>query len=233
MEAIILVGGKGTRLKKEIKDTPKPLAPINGKPFLTYLMDRLIKNKVTHFILSTGYKKEYIHQYFRDSYKGVKISYATEKTPLGTGGAILNSLKHCKTELVYALNGDIYTNYQIDKLNHNHNDSHISLALIDYNDSDIDRFGRIEIEEDCRIKKFLEKGKKSKTNFISAGIYLINRNWYTGEFKNLNQFSIEFDVFEKCKKYKFKGIPQQASFIDIGTPESYNHFIEISKKIKI
>ena len=92
----------------------------------------LKKNNVNHFILSTGYKKEMISNYFQNSYNGVKISYAIEDIPLGTGGAILNSLKYCNSNQVYALNGDIYTDYPLSLLNNSHHDCHISLSLIEY-----------------------------------------------------------------------------------------------------
>lgn len=229
MEAIILVGGKGTRLKSTVNDVPKPLAPINGKPFLTYLMDNLIEQNIKHFILSTGYKQNMIHKYFGDSYKGIKISYANEESPLGTGGAILNALKLCKSEFVYALNGDIYTNYSLNQLVNNNNNNNITLSLIDYTKKDIKRFGRVEIDNDYNIIKFLEKGKKSNSKYISAGIYLINRIWFEKEFNHLKKFSIEYDVFENSQGYKINGVPQKTLFIDIGIPESYKKFIELKK----
>ena len=229
MEAIILAGGRGTRLKGVIKDIPKPLAPVNGKPFLTYLMDNLIKQDINHFILSTGYKQDMIYKYFGNSYKSIKISYAQEKEPLGTGGAILNALKYCNSRFVYALNGDIYTNYPLNNLINNNNNNNISLSLIDYNKNDINRFGIVEIDNNYNIIKFLEKGEKSASNYISAGIYLINKSWFENEFKNLKKFSIEFNVFEKFKNYKINGIPKKASFIDIGIPESYKQFIDLKK----
>ena len=230
MEAIILVGGKGTRLKGTIKNLPKPLAPVNGKPFLTYLMDNLIEQDIKHFVLSTGYKHDMIYKYFGNSYKSIKISYAQEKEPLGTGGAILNALKFCSSRLVYALNGDIYTDYPLNNLIKMNNNNNISLSLIDYNKKDINRFGRVEIDTNYNIKKFLEKGEKSNSNYISTGIYLINKNWFENEFNNIKKFSIEFNVFEKFKNYKINGIPKKASFIGIGISKSYNEFLNLKKR---
>tara|TARA_B100001250_G_scaffold160066_1_gene137498 strand:- start:2215 stop:2910 length:696 start_codon:yes stop_codon:yes gene_type:complete len=231
LEAIILAGGKGTRLKKVIKEIPKPLAPINGKPFLSYVMDNLIKNNINHFIISVGYKKEMIIDYYKKSYKGVKISYAIENNPLGTGGAILNSLSYCKTDYIYALNGDMYTDYNLNQLILKNN--HLTMALIEYNDNDINRFGIVEIDKDYNIINFLEKDVSSKFNYINGGIYYINKKWYINEFSRLNKFSIEFDVFQKFNNYKFKGIPQKSYFIDIGIPKSYKKFINLIEKNKI
>lgn len=88
MEAIILVGGFGTRLKHVVSDVPKPMAPINDKPFLEYIFEDLNKKGVTHVALAVGYMKEKIEEYFKNQYKNIEISYSEENSPLGTGGAI-------------------------------------------------------------------------------------------------------------------------------------------------
>src|SRR3989344_9594340 len=93
MEAIILAGGLGTRLQSVVKDLPKPMADVNGRPFLAYLMDYWIKQGVKRFILSVGYKSEIIRDYFGDEYNGVSVAYSIEKKPLGTGGGLLLALK--------------------------------------------------------------------------------------------------------------------------------------------
>ncbi|MEE1062702.1 MAG: sugar phosphate nucleotidyltransferase, partial [Paludibacteraceae bacterium] len=87
-EAIILAGGFGTRLKHVLGNIPKPMAPVDGRPFLAYLFERLRGIGITHVILSTGYMHEKVQEYFGDSYRDITISYAQETTPLFTGGAI-------------------------------------------------------------------------------------------------------------------------------------------------
>jgi len=92
MEAIILAGGLGTRLRSAVPSLPKPMAPIKGKPFLGYLFDYWLHQGIKHFILSVGYKYEVIHERFGTKYKDADVSYAIENEPLGTGGGLLLAL---------------------------------------------------------------------------------------------------------------------------------------------
>ena len=116
--AIILAGGLGTRLQGVVKDLPKPMAPINGKPFLTYLLDYLIYYGYTKVILSVGYLHEKIEDYFRNRYKSIEIDYAVETEPLGTGGAIAFALEKCQSLNVLILNGDtkLVTDYLMQQM---------------------------------------------------------------------------------------------------------------------
>ena len=118
MVAIILAGGFGTRLQSIIKDKPKPMAEINGKPFLEYLFQYLIINKITRIILSVGYKHEVISDYFGSNYKGVGISYIVESSPLGTGGAIKKCLLNINEKKAFILNGDSFLNISLSLLNY-------------------------------------------------------------------------------------------------------------------
>ena len=108
MEAIILAGGFGKRLKSKIKDIPKPMAPINGRPFLEYIMQKLLNYGFDHVVLSVGYKSEVISDYFGDNYFGIRISYVKETSPLGTGGAIKLALTKSKEDHIFIINGDTY-----------------------------------------------------------------------------------------------------------------------------
>jgi D-glycero-alpha-D-manno-heptose 1-phosphate guanylyltransferase len=94
-EAIILAGGFGTRLQSVVNDVPKPMAPINHEPFLNYVFDYLKHYKIEHVVLSTGYLADKIVEYYKTEYKGIKISYAKEETPLGTGGGIRLAMTKC------------------------------------------------------------------------------------------------------------------------------------------
>ena len=94
-QAIILAGGFGTRLQSVVKDLPKPMAPVNGRPFLTYVLDYLIEYGYTKVVLSVGYLHEKVEEYFGSQYKSIDISYAVESEPLGTGGGIAFALQQC------------------------------------------------------------------------------------------------------------------------------------------
>ena len=111
-EAIILAGGFGTRLQGVVKDLPKPMAPVNDRPFLTYILDYLIEYQYNKVILSVGYLHEKIEEYFGNQYKTLEIDYAMELEPLGTGGGILFAMSKCVTDNVLVINGD--TMFKVD-----------------------------------------------------------------------------------------------------------------------
>ena len=101
--AIILAGGLGTRLRKLVSDVPKPMASVNGRPFVAHLMDYWIEQGITQFILSVGYLKESIIHYFGNEYRGIKIEYSVEESPLGTGGGVLLAIKNIKSDDYFVL----------------------------------------------------------------------------------------------------------------------------------
>src|SRR4030042_1109725 len=108
MEAIILAGGMGTRLSKAIADIPKPMAPVNDKPFLFYLLNWIKNYPVERIILSTGYRAESIFEYFGSSFENIPLEYVTEEKPLGTGGAFIKALESIRGINILILNGDTW-----------------------------------------------------------------------------------------------------------------------------
>lgn len=170
MQAIILCGGLGTRLKSVIKDIPKPMAPINDKPFLEFIFEYLKKQGIKEVILAVSYKYEVIKEYFKDEFLGIKIKYSIEKEPLGTGGAIKEALKIIKNE-AYVLNGDTFFGIDLSKLKLN--GSKICLALKQMND--FDRYGTVNVDEQCLVISFEEKVFK-KQGLINGGIYLLKKD---------------------------------------------------------
>ena len=162
-EAIILAGGVGTRLKKVVPDKPKPMALINNKPFLEYLLNYLAKNGITRVVLSVGFKAEIIQNHFGSLYGDLKIKYAVEKEPLGTGGGIKYALKKTSSNHVFIFNGDTLFNIDLKRFSrfHEKNDSELSIALKTVDDAA--RYGTISIDNSNRIVDFQEKNKnKSK-----------------------------------------------------------------------
>lgn len=170
MQAIILCGGLGTRLKSVIKDIPKPMAPINDKPFLEFIFEHLKKQGIKEVILAVSYKYEVIQEYFKDEFLSIKIKYSIEKEPLGTGGAIKEALKFIKNE-AYVLNGDTFFGIDLSKLKLN--GSKICLALKQMND--FDRYGTVNVDEQCLVISFEEKVFK-KQGLINGGIYLLKKD---------------------------------------------------------
>ena len=106
MEAVILAGGLGTRLRGIVSNVPKPMAPVNGIPFLSYVLDNLIDNGITRFILSVGYKYEFIEKIYGNSYRRCEIIYSVESKPLGTGGAIKKAINYINDKYFFIVNGD-------------------------------------------------------------------------------------------------------------------------------
>lgn len=224
MEAIILAGGFGTRLQSVVKDVPKPMAPINDKPFLEYVVRYLITNGVNHIILAVGYKKDSIINYFKDKYWGVPIDYSVEDTPLFTGGAVKKALSKCCESSVFIVNGDTYFSVNLKEMYDNHIKNNADLTIAVKQMNNFDRYGTIEIEDNKKIRCFKEK-RYCKTGLINGGIYCLKS-------KILSQitdgvFSFEKDYMEKFyQKDKMYAYISNGYFIDIGVPEDYFEFIE-------
>ncbi len=220
-EAIILAGGKGTRLSDVVKDHPKVMAPVNGRPFLEYLLDYLHDFVIEHVVLSVGYMKEPIMEHFGNQYRGIRIDYAIEDEPLGTGGGIRKAFEFIEGQRAFVLNGD--TLFRLDLIRHF--DFHIirktdfSLTLREV--ADVSRYGAVEVDEDRKVTAFREKGEKRGKGYINGGVYLIHKRFFE---KNAfpEKFSIEKDCFETLVDTgQFYGLICRQYFIDIGIPEDY------------
>ncbi|MEG1754338.1 MAG: sugar phosphate nucleotidyltransferase, partial [Christensenella sp.] len=157
MEAVILAGGFGTRLAHVVSDVPKPMAPINGKPFLQILLDDLAKKGVSRVILAVGYKKECIMHYFENSYNGLDIDYSIEDKPLFTGGAIKKALQMCKEDNVVIANGDTFFNVDIVSMLEAHMANAADLTIAAKRMSKFERYGTLKINSNGVIQGFCEK----------------------------------------------------------------------------
>lgn len=222
-EAIILAGGFGTRLQAVVNDVPKPMAPIIKEPFLNYIFDYLKHYNIEHVVLSTGYLSEKISEYYKNEYKGIKISYTKEVNPLGTGGGIRLALEKCFTDNVLVLNGDSFFDVNLISYYKQHSllKSNCSLALRKVNNAA--RYGTIKLEDTFIIKAFKEKDSFELPGLINGGVYILNRELFLNETEANIAFSIEKDFFEKrIDQITIFGFEYQGYFIDIGIPEDYN-----------
>lgn len=221
MEAIILAGGLGTRLKQVIADMPKPMAPVNGIPFLTYILDYLVENGTNRVIMAVGYKWESIKRHYGSKYKDLDIVYSVENEPLGTGGAIKQALNLCFEKEVFIINGDTYFKVDLKQMKKAHLEYTADLTIATKIMYNFDRYGTIIIEK-CRIIKFEEKQFK-EYGLINGGVYLCNKNIL--EQISENKFSFEKDFLEKeLLNNKIFSFESQEYFIDIGIPEDYKNF---------
>ena len=221
-EAVILAGGFGTRLQKVVSDVPKPMAPINGEPFLNFILYKLKNEGIKTVVFSVGYLSDVIIEYFKNKFAGIEIKYSIEKNPLGTGGGIKLAMQNCNQEEILVLNGDSFFNVPIQELYIKHCDkkSVCTMALRDVENAS--RYGSVEINNQNRIVNFEEKSEIEKAGKINGGVYILNKNHF---IKNTPQenFSIEQNYFQALyKTEKFYGFSFQNYFIDIGIPESYN-----------
>jgi len=220
MEAIVLAGGLGTRLKTVISDIPKPMAPVMDKPFLAYLMDYLSNNGVKRVILSIGYKHEIIQGFFRNKYKNIDIEYSVEDEPLGTGGGIKRALTKIKGNYVFIINGDTYFNVDLKNLLkfHLREKSELTLSLKPL--KCFERYGSVVIKG-YRIIGFEEK-KHKEQGFINGGVYVAKSDF----LKKLilpDKFSFEKDILEKhVNDMMFGAYISREYFVDIGVPEDYH-----------
>ena len=215
MEAIILAGGFGTRLQSVVSDVPKPMAPINGKPFLEYILLYLKKYGINKVVLAVSYKKDIIKDYFKDYFYGINIIYSEENEPLGTGGAIKEALKNIDSHNVYVLNGDTYFDIDLRKMKLNKNKIQISLKLM----HNFDRYGSVIIDNDGSILEFCEKEYK-KVGLINGGIYLIRRDLFN-DFNAKEVFLFEDFIKNNVRKLNVSSVVFDDYFIDIGIPSDY------------
>ncbi|MFA8449870.1 MAG: nucleotidyltransferase family protein [Bacteroidales bacterium] len=221
MEAIILVGGLGTRLKSVVEDLPKPMAPIKDIPFLEYLIKYFAQEGGKRLILAVGYKSQSIVDYFGNNFLGVDIAYSFEDTPLGTGGAIKQALSKAKNETVFVLNGDSLFTLKLKQFTdfHKSHNNAVSMALC-YMEN-FDRYGTVELDGQNFIEEFIEK-KPQKKGLINTGIYLLNKDIVLKSLPEKEKFSFETEFLEKNTGNHFmKGFISEGFFIDIGIPEDF------------
>lgn len=218
MEALILAGGFGTRLAHVVKDVPKPMADIAGKPFLEYLLEYLLKNDIKRVIFAVSYKREIIMNYFGNKYKDMSISYSIEDTPLGTGGGIKKALSSCNEQNIFVINGDSFFLANLQDMLSFHRDNNFDITIAVKEMFDFDRYGTVNINEK-RIVSFEEK-KATKRGYINGGIYILRKDILDSIKKDTFSFEKEFleneDIKKDCGAYISEGY-----FIDIGVPEDY------------
>lgn len=221
-EAIILAGGFGTRLKEVIGDEiPKPMAPVNGKPFLEYLLQYLDKWGVSRVIMATGYKHEVIEAHFGNRFKDIDIVYSVEEEPLGTGGAVKQAMGFANGYSVYVVNGDTYFDVNLWKLANYHQMKDADACMTLRKMGDVSRYGSVKIAVDNRIESFKEKGSETGMGFINGGTYIFKRTTLF-EADLPDKFSLETEYFEKYyTKQDLYGVRCFSYFLDIGIPEDY------------
>jgi len=215
--AIILAGGFGTRLKNKINNIPKPMIPINGKPFLDYVFDQLIRNGIKTVIMSIYYKSEIIVERYGAFFNSLEIIYSIDNAPLGTGGAVREALKKVNDKNVFVINGDTFFDINLNELMENHINDNNDITLSLKSMKNFDRYGYVKTTHTGEIKSFEEK-KYQSTGKIDGGIYVIKKDLFNN--KQSNDFFLLTDYIKShLIKQKIGSITYDSTFIDIGTPE--------------
>ncbi len=221
LTALILAGGLGTRLRAVLSDRPKPLAEVNGRPFLTYLLDTLVQAGLTQAILCTGYRGEQMETALGNHYQTLHLSYSRETTPLGTAGALRLALPLIQTEAVLVLNGDSYCQCDLEAFWAWSQSRQTQLSLVLTQVEDSSRYGRVTVDKTGAITQFAEKQLEATgPGWINAGIYLLSRQ-VIEEIPPDKTVSLEREVFPRWIGRGLYGYQGGGQFVDIGTPESY------------
>jgi NDP-sugar pyrophosphorylase family protein len=214
MQAIILAGGKGSRLGSIVKNTPKPLLKINNNPFVLKIVERMIDQGVTSIIFCIGYKSQKIINFFGNGSKwGIKISYVIEKKLMGTAGALRAAYRKISKSSIIVLNGDSFCFFDIPNLLRQHrlNNSDVTISVL--KTDKIKRYGLVSFNKNLKINNF-------EKNYINAGVYLINKD-LIHKIDSSKPLSLEKDFFpENLDKKIYAFIIKNKKFIDIGTPNS-------------
>ena len=222
-KALILAGGLGTRLRSEVSDVPKPMAPIQGEPFLSYLLSHCRDHKIRHVYLSVGYMKEKIIEYYGHNFQGLSLEYIQEVSPKGTGGAISYAVeKAALLEPFFVFNGDSFFDVDLMEMKHQflQSQAHMSMALY-WQDNDPSRYGKVKISGE-KITEFLEKGS-AQAGLINGGVYYLSPQQIM-PFVKSSVFSFEKDLLEKnIKHLEVQPFTNNKNnfFLDIGMPADY------------
>ena len=218
-EAIVLAGGFGTRLRGVVDDVPKPLAPVAGRPFLAWLLDRLAAGGMRRCILATGYLSELIEQRIGTRWQGMDIAYSLEPEPLGTGGAIRLAAGRLRGDAAHVLNGDTWLEYDPPALEAAARASNAPMAIALARVDDVARYGAVDIDHG-RVAGFREKGEAGP-GWINAGCYFLGADALAA-LPARDAFSFEQDVLQpSVQAGAVAAFTATAGFIDIGVPEDY------------
>ncbi|NOZ52372.1 MAG: NTP transferase domain-containing protein [Gammaproteobacteria bacterium] len=246
MEAIILAGGLGTRLRMVVRDVPKPMAPVCGRPFLAYQLDYLQHQGIERVVLALAYQWEIIRDHFGDIYNGLNLAYSVEQEPLGTGGGLLLAFKklnmggcwcvsnpgtnsstnnESNQNPLLVLNGDTWFPVPLAKLLSFHNAKRSAVTVGVSQQQDSQRYAAIALSPQGKINSFYVEVKNEHNHkiYINGGVYLFSHHLLTEwQNKTSEKLSLEHNMFEKIvAENNCYGFVSAAPFLDIGVPEAY------------
>jgi mannose-1-phosphate guanylyltransferase len=222
MQALVLAGGEGTRLRPLTYTTPKPVLPLAGRPFLSFMLDWLRAHGVEEAILSCGFLSDAVGRVLGDIYEGMRLRYVVEDEPLGTAGPVRLALDEgLLDERLLVLNGDVLTDMDLgaEIAHHERTGARATLALIAVDD--VASYGVVPTDENARVEAFLEKtGDSVPTNRINAGAYVLGRD-VVETIEPGRAVSFEREIFPALVGDGLYGWAAEGYWIDIGAPDRY------------
>jgi D-glycero-alpha-D-manno-heptose 1-phosphate guanylyltransferase len=221
LDAIVLAGGLGTRLRDAVPDLPKPLAPINGRPFLDILLAFLERSGVVNRVfLAVGYMGHKIIERYDGSRRyGFDIRFSLEQGPLGTGGAIKKAIKQTDSGDILCLNGDSLVVVDLPGVVEFHTKAHAAMTMVVREVDNTDRYGAVHMDDGMRIKRYAEKNNQGRSGYINAGTYVFQRRLF--DDVDERPISLEKELLPEFLDKDVRGYVSSGKFIDIGTPETY------------
>ena len=218
-EAIVLAGGFGTRLQAVVSDVPKPLAPVAGRPFLAWLLDRLANQGIRRCILATGHMADVVERTLGAQWRGMALAYSPEAQPLGTGGAIRQARDLLHGDAVHVLNGDTWLDYDLPALEAATHAAQAAIGIALARVADVARYGAVEVASG-RVRGFREKGEAGP-GWINGGAYFLAPAALVA-LGNRGTFSFEREVLEPgVARGQVAALTETSGFIDIGIPGDY------------
>jgi len=232
-EVVILAGGKGTRLKSVVYDRPKPMAEINGAPFLCHLMDYWVGQGAKHFVLSVGFMKEFVIQYFGNVYEDIPITYVEEEESLGTGGALIKSITAISNHEFVVTNGDTLTAIDFAEMTEEHKRRSAELTMSVFMQESDMKHGTVNIGENGEVNRFVEKPKGCSVQWINGGTYIVTKGLIDDRWPKGKNISFETEMMPEFIEQgrRIYAYQSEAEFIDIGDPDDFMRSGSVVKRI--
>lgn len=221
IDVAVLAGGLGTRIRSVLGDTPKVLAPVEGRPYLAWLLDWLAGFGARRVVLCLGHLSDRVTAWIDENTPpGMDIAVSIEPEPMGTAGAIRLARPLFRSDPVLVMNGDTFVGADLTHFLRGHRVLGTDMSLLCVEVDDAGRYGRVEIDKAGRIERFAEKEPgPARAGIINAGIYALSRAAQDALATSIAR-SIERDIFMATPSGRLGAVVTKGQFIDIGTPES-------------